>query len=220
MQWRVRACTVQASPAGDLLPCLQDLDPWATGLHHTLLLLTDLADAVWLSHAGPPLHTLQSQMPRLYSNQNGSPNKLNEGGTAITVWITVSDAFVPQIKNIAEVRHPHFSCLSSEIAHCTLKHRKVIWSVFLQKWPRPNLSRALSTEIVGNWTGSVRNTFPLEYVSVIPNEPRPQLYLMFSGFLSEFALWVHCGGFNLFCQRGKYVFVSFNRKCGPKRFFL
>lgn len=165
-------------------------------------------------------HSLQSQMPRLYSNQNGSPNKLNEGGTAITVWITVSDAFVPQIKNIAEVRHPHFSCLSSEIAHCTLKHRKVIWSVFLQKWPRPNLSRALSTEIVGNWTGSVRNTFPLEYVSVIPNEPRPQLYLMFSGFLSEFALWVHCGGFNLFCQRGKYVFVSFNRKCGPKRFFL
>lgn len=37
--------------------------------------------------------------------------------------------------------------------------------------------------------------------------------------LSEFALWVHCGAFNLFGQKRKYVFVYFNRKRGSKHPF-
>lgn len=51
----------------------------------------------------------QSPVRRRRGHQNCSPNKLNEGGAVMTAGLTVTDAFVPQIKNIAEVRRPHFA---------------------------------------------------------------------------------------------------------------
>lgn len=100
-------------PAGDFIAwrILRDLNPWGTGCHHTSLLphLRPGRYCMAFTCKSTLSNYLQIQMPRLNSNQNCSANKLNEGCTVwITVWITVSGAFVPQIKNTAEVRRTLF----------------------------------------------------------------------------------------------------------------
>lgn len=206
-------------PQGTSLPAWETWIPEELAVITLCFLKSDLADTVWLSHANPPLQTLcKAKRWDLTATKTALPTNWMKVAQQL-VWITVSGSSVPQIQDIAEVRHPHFSWFSSAIAHCSLKHTQK--SVFLQKWSRSNLCRQSSFYSDG-WELS---WFCKEHFSpwvCVCNSRWAQTSAVphVQWFLSEFALWVHCGGCNLFCQRGKYVFICFNRKYGPKKFFF
>lgn len=115
-------------PAGDLTAwrVLRDLDPWGAGCHHTLL----------LPHLCPGRYCMAFTCKSTFFKLPAKPNaKISQQPKLLCQhmeWREYSNCsliycvrcFVLQIKNTAEVRRPYFSWLSSEIAHCSLKHKR------------------------------------------------------------------------------------------------